>query len=151
MGRTNIRIILHQTSSNLGSFLHTFVRTNRQIRRRITHRIESNGERAPTRIYCVQSVRISFNGYKRNNLHSTALRVLSITLWWYSYDPCEKFIRTKSALGHSVRNGEKRRTDVHSSLPEFLKCLWVICLWTFGSMSLRLAIGGEHVSHRLWR
>lgn len=34
----------------------------------------------------------------------TAARALSMTDWWYSYDPCEKFIRTKK---HHAEDGAK--------------------------------------------
>ena len=54
-----------------------------------------------------------------------------MTLWWYSYEPCEKFIRTTGAFSHRAGTERRDPTNVHASLPELLERLWVIRLWTF--------------------
>jgi hypothetical protein len=63
--------------------------------------------------------------------HSTAFLVLSMTLWWYSYDPCEKFMRTgKSSV--IVQKGECLIAGSPIFIPASLSLVSVSTLLVFG-------------------
>lgn len=62
----------------------------------------------------------------------TIFLVLSMTLWWYSYEPCEKFIRTEPGhqrLGHENERSTTR-TNVYARANELAQHLHVVDLRT---------------------
>jgi len=62
-------------------------------------------------------------GGGENALPATIFLVLSMTLWWYSYEPCEKFMRTDRSVNIEKRYFREIRTDINTSKPEFSKLL----------------------------
>lgn len=40
--------------------------------------------------------------------------MLSMTLWWYSYEPCEKFMRTEQAM--SAPDTKKSQPIMHTNV-----------------------------------
>ena len=69
------------------------------------------------------SVHVS-EGKIQEYIRATAFLVLSITLWWYSYSPCEKFIRTekKRTYGQMAKDSQRRRYGDYKPIltPAFL-------------------------------
>ena len=92
------------------------------------------------------------HGVKRcdeGDVRDTILRVLSITLWWYSYSPWEKFMRTgeRYRAEHEIANEKGTdsviRTNVHTRPTQFRQLLDTVSFRPWISDSLNYAIASD--------
>lgn len=90
----------------------------------------------------------------------TALRVLSMTDWWYSYEPCEKFMRTAGAHGDDCQSSMLirpriaagvQRTDVDTSSAELGDHLRRVSLGTWKEAAAEVSGDARDAARRALR